>query len=128
MFRLPDPAATYRIKVYGTNMGGTDNKVLFNGDAAAAVTQEARTRYYDEDNSLLQGGVGLFWVTVPEKFRRVGQLTVVVQSSEGLRSNPLALTFQGMALKPLARPLVQGEVKAIVPPPTIIRAPVPIKH
>lgn len=120
-FTLPDPKATFRIKVYGTDIGGTDLRVVFNGDVAGAIPQEERTHYYDDDNSLLPGGLGLFHVTVPERFRKPGPVTVFLLSRDGLRSNSVTLTFQAMAIQPTGRPGIQPQIqpplKKAVPPP-----------
>lgn len=112
---LGQTAASYRIRVYGRNLCAADTKVLFNGEVTGAVPPEDACKSADDDGSALRGGELLFHVTIPERYRRAGQLTVAVQNAQGRSANAV-VTFKG-GTEPRLKPIVPvAPVKPATPP------------
>lgn len=117
-FNLGDRGASYRIRLYGRNLCAADNKVIFNGDLAGAVAPEDACRNHDDDGTALKADEVLVHVTIPERYRRPGQVTVALLNGQG-RSEPVTLTFKGTPL-PVARPSIpQVPLRILVPPPAV---------
>lgn len=120
-FALNEPAASYRIRLYGRNLSAPDTKVVFGGDLAGAVAPEDASKATDDDGTALKGGEVVFHVTIPERYRRAGQVTVAVVNAQG-RSDNAQISFRGAV--DLRKPVpVVPPVKPVVQPTAPIKRP-----
>jgi len=123
-FRLGDRSASYRLRIYGRQVGGAGTKVIFNGDEAGAVPAEDVARNVDDDGTTLKDGERVFHVTLPEKYRRTaaGQVTVTVLQG-ATRTNAATVDFVAMEVRaPLVQP-VNPVPKTPVPPRAPLQVP-----
>jgi hypothetical protein len=123
-FTLMAPTPSYRLRIYGDNLCGTGNTVVFNGDTAHPVPAEDGCTGRDDDGSFLPEG-RLFHVTLPERYRRTtpGQLTVAIVNPQG-QSQTRVITFSAMTAKAAGFPGAQAVRGGVLATPRSLGAAV----
>ena len=122
-FVLGDRQTSYRIRIYGRNLCASDNKVLFNGDPASAMAPEDACKTADDDGTRLKDGEALVHVTIPERLRKPGQVTLTLVNALG-RSEPVTITMKAGQDLPMLKPtspLAPLTPKAPAPPPVEVK-------
>ena len=100
-FKVGDKASSYRLRIYGRQVGGAGTRLVFNGEEASAVPAEDLARPVDDDGTPLKDGERVFHVTLPERFRRSSPGPVSVVALQGtVRTNALKVDFEAAALRP----------------------------
>jgi hypothetical protein len=116
---IPGRQLDWTVLVYGDHLCGGQVDVTLNG---AVVARPGGCTGVDVDGSFLPARTSLLKFVLPEAYRRSGDYTLVLRSSDG-NSNPIHVTVKAMKLNPLPdrgvapQPALQTIKPGVVVPP-----------